>query len=655
MNIDNVESYLRENYDRRILFTYRTVKKFYLRIELVRLDIRFLKSCRTKDIIPEFLWFKTANRNLASSPAYKHSQHRLLNVEINYKYQHLNKLKKMYRYTTNLLQQYCFGNMFERLQQIITTICQPLIQTKEQTIEKKLQGHLLRIQRQRTVDPKVVKNLSSRILSDDEIDCLANGLDYGLVPRRFDDLSTVASIEQFFHRVTDIYDHHKKLMADLKDKDQVLLNDIRVLNTRQMTLASNLRSLTDTFKHQANRYRKKQFIIRGEQQRYYELLKSLRQDKSIVVTRPDKGRGTVLMNKSEYLEKMNDILSDSTKFCCRFDDPTIERERKLSRLLYRLKINGHISEEFYHMARPTGSNPGRLYGLPKIHKNDIPLRPVLSSIGTFNYGLAKALKGMLSGIIQNEVVVKDSFSFVNELLSLPKSASKYNMVSFDITSLFTNIPVKEAIDIILKHIYNDERPPSKINKKDMEKLLDFATKQSHFIFNGKIYDHVDGVSMGSPLAPLLAETFMQDFEKKHQQLFDSLGIGYWKRYVDDTFVLLDPRVCPDYVCAELSRCHPSIKFTVAKEDATAKSIAFLDVFGQRNSGIGFNTKLYRKETFTGLITKWDSFVPKSYKFNAISSMVYRAMKICSTYQALHDEFNFIRDVAKKNGYTGSPG
>ena len=104
MNIDNVESYLRENYDRRILFTYRTVKKFYHRIELVRLDIRFLKSCRTKDIIPKFLWFKTANRNLASSPAYKHSQRRFLNVEINYKYQHLNKLKKMYRYATNLLQ-----------------------------------------------------------------------------------------------------------------------------------------------------------------------------------------------------------------------------------------------------------------------------------------------------------------------------------------------------------------------------------------------------------------------------------------------------------------------------------------------------------------------------------------------------------------------
>ena len=137
MNINNVESYLRNNHDHNILLTYRTVKKFYLRVELVRLDIHFLKSCRTKDIIPKFLWFKTANRNLGSSATYKQCQRRLLNAEIDHKYQHLNKLKKMYRSSSTLLQQYCSGDLFERLQQIVTTICCPVIETKEQTVEKK--------------------------------------------------------------------------------------------------------------------------------------------------------------------------------------------------------------------------------------------------------------------------------------------------------------------------------------------------------------------------------------------------------------------------------------------------------------------------------------------------------------------------------------
>ncbi|CAF4927923.1 unnamed protein product, partial [Rotaria magnacalcarata] len=160
-------------------------------------------------------------------------------------------------------------------------------------------GHLLRTAPKHTVDPAVVTNLSTRILSNDEIDCLANGLDYGLVPKRFDEMNAVGNIEQFFHRVTDIYQHHKKFMKDLRDNDKIIPNDIRVLNINEMILASHLRSLTDTFRHQADRYRQKQYQIRGEQKQYYKLIKSLKQDNLIVVTRPDKGRGIVLMNKSD--------------------------------------------------------------------------------------------------------------------------------------------------------------------------------------------------------------------------------------------------------------------------------------------------------------------------------------------------------------------
>ncbi len=650
MNIGNVESYLRDNYDRHVLLTYRTVKKFYLRVELVRLDIGFLKTCRTKDIIPKFLWFKTANRNLASSAEYKQSQRRLLNAEINYKYQHLNKLKGMYRSSIILLQQYCSEDLFEQLQEIIQTTCRSPIKEKEQTIEKKLYGHSIRTQPKLTVDPNVVRNLSARVLSNDEINCLAHGLDYALLPRRFDEMGAVGNIEQFFHRVTDIFQHHKKLMADLKDKDKVIPNDIRVLNTKEMTLASNLRSLTDTFQFQANRYRQQQHSIHAKQKPYHQLLKQLKQDKSIIVTRPDKGRGIVLMNRNDYISKMDTILNDSTKFKCRFDDPTISRERRLTNLLLKLKNQGHISKEIYYLTKPTGSRPGRLYGLPKIHKDNIPLRPVVSAVGTYNYGLGKLLKQMLSNVVQNDVVIKDTFGFVNALRSLPKSASKYKMVSFDVSSLYTNIPVNETIEIVLKHLYDTQGACTTIPKDDMKKLLKFATQDSHFLFNGKVYDQIDGVSMGSPLAPLLAEIFLQDFEKKHLHVFDEMGIGYWKRYVDDTFVLLDPRLCSDHVCARLSQLHPAVQFTVEKENKDNNSIPFLDALIQRQAGIGFETKIYRKPTFSGLITKWDSFIPKRYKYNAISSMVYRAIKICSTYQALHDQFEFIRELALNNGY-----
>jgi hypothetical protein len=184
----------------------------------------------------------------------------------------------------------------------------------------------------------------------------------------------------------------------------------------------------------------------------------------------------------------------------------------------------------------------------------------------------------------------------------------------------------------------------------MKKLLIFATKHSHFMFNGKVYDQIDGVSMGSPLAPLLVEIFLQNFEKTHLPAFKKMGIIYWKRYVDDTFVLLDPKASVKDICNRLSKCDRALKFTVEEERIQKHTLPFLDILIQRQPGIGFKTRVYRKPTFSGLLTKWNSFVPKAYKYNAVSSMVYRAIQICSTYETLHNEFKFIKKLTLKNGY-----
>ncbi|CAF3420011.1 unnamed protein product [Rotaria socialis] len=101
---------------------------------------------------------------------------------------------------------------------------------------------------------------------------------------------------------------------------------------------------------------------------------------------------------------------------------------------------------------------------------------------------AKALKRMLSNIVQNEVIIKDSLAFASQFKSLGANYSSFKMVSFDVASLYTNIPLDETLKIILDHSYNDETPTPPIKREDMKKLLEFATKHSHFLFNGKVYD-----------------------------------------------------------------------------------------------------------------------------------------------------------------------
>ena len=118
------------------------------------------------------------------------------------------------------------------------------------------------------------------------------------------------------------------------------------------------------------------------------------------------------MDKKEYKMKMKEILNDKSIFEIIDKDPTIEQEDKLNRKLLKLKKENFITEEKYRFCRSTGSQPARIYGLPKTHKTGVPLRPIVSASGTFNYNLARLLVRKLEHLRQNQLMIKDSFSFI---------------------------------------------------------------------------------------------------------------------------------------------------------------------------------------------------------------------------------------------------
>ena len=129
------------------------------------------------------------------------------------------------------------------------------------------------------------------------------------------------------------------------------------------------------------------------------------------------------------------------------------------------------------------------------------LRLIVSSKGTFNYSLASFLFDLLSSLVSNDYSCKDTFSFVSQI----KNANllKKVLVSYDVTSLFTNILLQEVIDITVNLIFNHKFNLN-ITRKELKNLFFFATSQTHFIFNSKLYNQIDGVAMVSPLAPVLA-------------------------------------------------------------------------------------------------------------------------------------------------------
>ena len=137
------------------------------------------------------------------------------------------------------------------------------------------------------------------------------------------------------------------------------------------------------------------------------LLSKLKKNNSIVINKPDKGNGSVIMNRDDYLQKMNDILSDTTKFRKCDDDENIYKnnlrmEDKVNHQLRRLKESGFITEEEYKGLHVSGSSPSVLYGLPKIHKEGTPLRPILAAFKTASYKLAKFIIPFIQPLSQNE-------------------------------------------------------------------------------------------------------------------------------------------------------------------------------------------------------------------------------------------------------------
>ena len=121
--------------------------------------------------------------------------------------------------------------------------------------------------------------------------------------------------------------------------------------------------------------------------------------------------------------------------------------------------------------------------------------------------LPNCLYPLLSIFTTNEFTINDSFSFINEIVSIPDSDS-YVMASFDIKSLFTNIPQDETVAIATLSFFNSPNQPRKFTKKFFSELLTLAVKDIIFLFNGKTYLQIDGVGMGNTLGPTFANLFL---------------------------------------------------------------------------------------------------------------------------------------------------
>ena len=458
---------------------------------------------------------------------------------------------------------------------------------------------------------KWLVNLSDRKLTNDEKRILERPLNFAVLPKHIPVSDILCGVEEGLRKAT---------------LSQPLKEDIR------NQVANTLRS-----------YKK---VVRNSSKDELALIKALRDDSTIKICKADKGNVTVILNVTDYDDKITEILSDTSAYKELKRDPTSVIERKMNKLL---------TEGEETMSRPAllslkssdGVSP-ELYGLVKIHKTPWKLRPIVSFIDSPTYSLSQWLSRILGPLFLRSVRdVKNSYDFIEEIRHL-KLHDNHRLISLDVQNLFPSIPIPLAMDILTHLTMNDDSFDNrcKISKTLFLRWLEFTLSHTAFRFQDKFFEQVVGLPMGAPISVIVANIVMRSIEQKALDQLVNRPLTY-KRFIDDLFLIVEKDDI-DSCFHIFDSIHPAFKFTLEEEQD--KALPFLDVLIKRCDNGSLSTSVFRKPTHSGRYLSFSSTHPTMQKKAVISSLVTRAKRLCSDENALDLELKHIRDELTDNDY-----
>jgi hypothetical protein len=367
--------------------------------------------------------------------------------------------------------------------------------------------------------------------------------------------------------------------------------------------------------------------------------------KNLVISKSDKGNSIVIMDRIDYVDKCNNFISGND-FQLLHKDPTSSFQKKTHDVIH--SCNGLFSTKEKSWLLQKNPLPPRLYGLIKLHKDNFPIRPVISSTSSPTHKLAAKLNHLIKDYTKftPKYGIKNSLDLIERLkdLKVPLNAK---LISFDVNSLFTKVPKNDVPPTIRDHLLNNQVNPVII--EEILELTNTCLNQNYFLFNNDYFQQLDGLAMGSPLSPLLAEMFMDEFESN---LFNSghdltKHVHYWHRYVDDVLCCWTGTTRQlEHFFTYINSRNNNIKFTM---ELGNKSINYLDLNIQLIEGKHV-FDIYRKPTSTDVIIPADSCHPPQHKTAAFHSLINRLTKIPLSEHNYNKEWKTILHIAKVNGY-----
>lgn len=471
-----------------------------------------------------------------------------------------------------------------------------------------------------------VINLTKEEIPSNILNLLSLGDGFNILPNtiNFEIAHVIADVENII-QYQDLHDNHK--------------NHIR--NEICNTLTNYSKNKSIYLKHLDKKFTRMHNKIRND---IKELKNFQEHHPDIKILKTDKTKKTVLITANEYHNKMEILLNDKSTYHKIRKDPGDSIMKELKSYVNKLIDLGFIDKKQKTTLINNNYTTPRVHGLIKAHKSGFPIRPILNNIGGPTELLSKFLNPALNFLNkENSYDCKNAIEFLTKLEPFKKNI-EYSMVSYDIESLFTNIPLELVYNLIEKNWPQIEPYTPIKNKVTFLQGIKLICSNSYFKYNGDLYRQKQGLPMGGVMSVNLSGIVINHLLNNIMSTYPAPPL-FIAKYIDDIFALILPEHKIPFLDA-LNKLHQKLKFTI--EEESDNKLRFLDVSLIRTNTI-IKSKWTMKNTSSERILNFFSNHPHTHKYNIANNMIRKG--ICLTdKEYLLETKNKIFHILKKNGY-----
>jgi hypothetical protein len=499
------------------------------------------------------------------------------------------------------------------------------------------------------INNNIVINLSSYKLKLHELLVLNKGL--GFVPSHLKPKYEVVN--------TAMLRFERKLQLYYSFKNKEDNNSTRILETNSTWWPKNLNGhitrMCNDIKVQLWSSLNLHKIHRNLSSKEIKALTDLKKNKSIIIKKSDKGGGIAVMNSCDYLTKIANMLSDVTTYKCTNIDDTAEVKSLADKLIVNLGDRFLLNKkQVVYLTNFVPKCP-IFYGLPKVHKANVPLRPICSQIDGPTCRI-NALVDKYLTVAENNIpyLLQDTTAYLSLIERYKTIKPGCILCTMDVTSLYTNIPHEEGAQWVCQfyeetlNLWDDSMQGLlPVDIQTLRQLIMFILNNCTFEFNGNKYAQLFGTTMGAKFSVKFANIYMHMWLRRFIGLYSGVKPDFVARLIDDCFFIWEHSLEELLLFIEyLNQCHSSIKFEAVY---STDKVCFLDTVTYTTDGL-LHTTVYTKPTDRKQYLHFNSSHPKHTMLSIPYSQCIRYKRIIDTTDLLSSELTKLCTLFTARGY-----